>query len=285
MSRIEFFYKPETPVDVSSLTIRIYDRDFSEIINASDNKTIEEVWQRLREEKGDKIFSKPRSLGTLYDARGNILTFRPTEFKVYIATTLSHEQRSLSQQIYDSMRVGAVGVCVRTIDGVTFINRRSPHVTHAKNLIDSSAAGFVPINQSGKLDFSNAVYEKLRRELKITPEEVISLKLTAVHHAYEPDFSGMCDFVVEINLEKGDLERRIDPNSFAEHFFVSQQELPAFIIDHYVVRQDMVPDGCATLLSSLNHQVSLELIEQLRRLGKSIKFGNLEDNLFIERQI
>jgi len=47
----------------------------------------------------------------------------------------------------------------------------------------------------------------------------------------------------------------------------------------------MVPDGCATLLSSLNHQVSLELIEQLRRLGKSIKFGNLEDNLFIERQI
>ena len=285
MSRIEFFYKPETPVDVSSLTIRIYDRDFSEIINASDNKTIEEVWQRLREEKGDKIFSKPRSLGTLYDARGNILTFRPTEFKVYIATTLSHEQRSLSQQIYDSMRVGAVGVCVRTIDGVTFINRRSPHVTHAKNLIDSSAAGFVPINQSGKLDFSNAVYEKLRRELKITPEEVISLKLTAVHHAYEPDFSGMCDFVVETNLEKGDLERRIDPNSFAEHFFISQRELPAFIIDHYIVRQDMVPDGCATLLSSLNHQASLELIEQLRRLGKSIKFGNLEDNLFIERQI
>lgn len=281
--RIEFFYKSKTPVDVSSLIINIYDKDFSEIIKATDNPIIEEVWQRLRQERGDKIFSKPRSLGTLYDARGNVLTFRPTEFKVYITTTLSYEQRSLSQQIYDSMRVGAVGVCVRTVDGFTFVHRRSAHVTHARNLIDSSVAGFVPINQSGKLDFSNAVYEKLKRELKINPEEVKSLRLTAVHHAYEPDFSGMCDFIVETNLEKGNLERRIDLTAFAEHFFVPQQDLLRFIIDHYVAKQDMVPDGCATLLSSLDHQTSLELIEQLKKLGKSIKFGNLENNVFVER--
>ena len=183
------------------------------------------------------------------------------------------------------MRIGAVGAALKLVDGNVFVHKRSPNVTHAKNMIDSSVAGLAHYDQSiEKLNFQKSLLEKLHRELKINDSEVKSVTFTGVHSSYDPDFSGMVDFALESNLEKGHIEERIDRSYFSEHYFVPSHNLSDFIIDHFAIREDMIGDGCATLLASLDHTTFIQTVDKIReyhRAGDIIDFGRLENGFFI----
>ena len=284
MTFIRFYFKPENPVDYGKLEIKVEGNDFSEILTENDRTVIEDNWDRLRKERGDKVFSRPGGLGTLYEVKDGVFTFRPTEFKVYIAVTNSYEGRLLSPSVYDNMRISAVGATLRLLDGSVFVHRRSPNVTHAKNMIDSSVAGLAPVDQLGiTIDFKKALLEKLKRELKITEAEVKRLDFRGVHSSYDPDFSAMFDFSMDVALERGHIEERVDRSYFGEHFFVPSDKLPDFVVEHFANKRDMIGDGCANILASLDDAVFRETVGLIRKGMDNgvIQFGRLENGLFV----
>ena len=284
MTFIRFFYKPEKPVDYIKLEARVGGNDFSEVFTDRDKYVVEKNWEKLRVERGDKVFSKPGGLGSLLDTKDNVFTYKPTEFKAYIATTQTYQDRLLSPQVYDRMRVSAVGAVLKLADGNVFIHKRSSNVTHAGNMIDSSVAGLAHYDHEiGSINFRKSLFEKLRRELKIKDDEIKSIAFTGVHSSYDPDFSGMVDFAVETNLHARDIEERIDKSYFGEHFFVPNDKLANFVFEHYAIEKDMIGDGCATILASLDHNVFLGIVEKIRRQLDNgiIQFGRLENGLFV----
>ncbi len=277
---IQFLYKPRKPVPFSTLSISMGAKVFDDVLTPGDRTAIDTIWKNLQSERGARVYSKPGGLGTLHSCRGNILVYLPTEFKAYLATTVTSDARTLSGELYEQMRISAVGAAVRLVDSSVFVHRRSSYVTHVPNMIDSSVGGFAHVNERGVPDFERALSEKLSRELHISPDEIRRVTLTSVHSSREPDFSGMCDFVVETSVTRADLERRIDRAYFAEHFIVEPNEIPSFILEHYVRKRDMVPEGCATLLSSLEYPLFLETVDLLRHHDARISFGNIINGSF-----
>ncbi len=282
---IQVYFKPVVPIPISEVRIGLYDNDFANLLTAEDDAVIEKVWSEVVREKGGKVFSKPKGLGTLYDTQDGVFTFRPTEFKVYLATTLTCDQRSLNPAVYNQMKVGAVGAVVRLGDGTVFVHQRSANATHGKNVLDSSVAGVGFTDETGKPNFQKSLYEKLAREMKIMPEEVSRVAVTGFHHASAPDFSGMLTCVVETPLESGHIEERIKDSSFEEHHFVPEDNLADFIFRHYGEGNDMIPDGCATLMASLDARIYEQLRYELRRLGRKITFGTLVAGHFNRRKV
>jgi len=288
MPNIRFFYKPEKPLEYNELLVKVSGNDFSDMLTFGDRAVIENNWKKLREEKGDKVFSRPGGLGSLVDTKNNIFTYRPTEFKVYVAVTLTYQDKLLNNLVYDNMRVSAVGAVLKLADEKVFVHRRSINVTHAKSMVDSSVAGLVHFDYSiGNLNFQKSLFEKLHRELKIKDEEVKNVAFTGVHSSYDPDFSGMADFAVETVLESGDIEERIDKNYFGEHYFIPVNKLADFVFNYYAVKRDMIGDGCAAILASLDHNLFFEAVRKINEHldGKVIQFGRLDNGLYIRKDV
>lgn len=279
MYNIQVFHKPSEPVDTSSLEVRLVEGDFSLDISNEDMFAIEEIWRRVKAEKGDKVFSKPGGLGTLVDTKQGVFTFRPTEFKHYLGVSLSFDEKLLDLSIYERMRISAVGAAVRFVDDNVFVHRRSYDATHCGGYLDSSVAGFVPLNNYGKFDFRKTVLDKLQRELGITEGNVRSMGLTAVHSSYAPDFSCMFDFVVDTNLESG----AVSPEKLAiypEFCFVPHSKLADFIIENYTRDRNLTSDGAFVLLASLDNDTFLGSVRELRKRNKPIDFGYLDNGRF-----
>ncbi len=285
MRKLQILYHPEHPAEVSTLEAVIGEKDFSEKFAEHDRIFIDSLWADWKNAKGDLIFSSPGNLGTLFDIRGSLFLYQPTEFKVYLATSSSYPQKSLSPLIYDSLRTSVVGAAVFTADEKIFIQRRPETATHAPGFLDSSVAGFCHPSPDGKLSFLDALLEKLSRELHIREEEIASIALTGAHSSPYPDFSGSFAFKVSTSLESGSLKERINHYYIASHDFISPQELPGFILRHYALSQDMIGEGCAVLLSSLEYPLFQETVRRINKYERKIVFGTLKKGTFIEQPL
>ncbi len=285
MRKLQIFYHPERPVDGSALEAVIGGEDFSENFDEHDRGLIDSLWEDWRDAKGDLIFSSPGNLGTLFDIRGNCFIYQPTEFKVYLAAASSYLRKSLSQFIYDSLRTSVVGATVFTADNKLFIQRRPTTATHAPGFLDSSVAGFCHPIQDGKLPLLDALLEKISRELHIYEKEIEDIALTGAHSSPYPDFSGSFAFKVSTSLESGALKERINHHYIASHYFISPQELPEFILRHYALFKDMIGEGCAVLLSSLEYPAFQNTVERINAYERKIAFGTLKKGTFIEQPL
>lgn len=281
MYRIQFYFKPDTPVSYDTLKTRVSEEDFSRFFSRTDKTEIDSIWNDLKKQKVDKVFSQPRGLGCLCDTQDNIFTFGYTDFKTYIATTRSSGARTLSQGVYDNMRASAVGGLVRLSDGNVFIHRRSKNATHVAGIIDSSIGGLCQI-KNAHLDFKATLTEKLKRELNVNEDEIESLYLTAVHSSSQPDFSGMVDFIITLPYNREQLEKKFDSSQFEETFFIPYKDLPDFIVSNFTSSSpQMVGDGCATLLSGLENEVFKDTVGKIQSRERLIQFGSLNQGEFI----
>lgn len=277
-----------------SLPSRIENRDFSEFLSKEELKKVDEHWsnqmitcdylnaERIRVGKKSQIISsKPQSFVSLIDTH-NGFNWVTTEYKMYHAST------ELEIPILELMRVGSIGGAVKSIDGSVIVHKRSKDAGHVPNLYDSSVGGFCVL-QNGELNPANSLYQKLARELKITPEEVEDYCLTDVHHASAPDHSGMFSFVVNTKLETSALKERgeeaISRGEFGGIEIVSEKDLPDFIIEHYggtnTRNREGTLDGAAVLASSLSSGEFTYTIKQLIKSGVDIQYGKLENNVFV----
>ena len=291
---IRYLFKPHAPVDVSTICTAVDgSRDFESFLTSYERNQIDCEWGKLVRKHEGKVFSKPRALGTLYDTSRNTLTFLPTDFKTYvsIARRSVDDVHARLNDVYNQMRVGAVGAAVRFNDGVYAVHRRPSTATHVPNMIDSSVAGLAFVNdENGQLRFSpleDIVYSKLARELNLTKEQVSKPLLTGVHNSTELDYSGMFSFHMDANVPSSELERLANPAWMSDCYRVAEKDLPDFIIEHYAMTKDMSGDGAAVMLSALAPQRFLDTVKRIHghTSHRPIHFGQLVDGSFKEKKL
>ena len=274
---IEFFYKPENPVSLDSVKTQVEDKDFS--LKIEDKDIIEQIWFRDVLSLNPKAFSG--ALATLYDTQ-NGLTYNRTEFKHYVAISRTSKSKELDSDLYNHMRVAAVGASLELADGSIFVHRRSPKATHCPNLLDSSCAGLCFV-EWGNLNPKKALLEKLKRELGLNSEEVQIKGLVGIHSAGSPDFSSLFDIALKTNLSPQELEKRLKPGAFLEYTFVPKNKLADYIVKHYASENDMIGDGAATLMGALGREQFYYVVGKIKDSGKRVEFGRLENNVFVQK--
>ncbi len=305
---IEFFYRPEKPVSLSSLTTHVLDEDFSARCTEQDKEFIEHFWATEVLPKNKGATSAPRGRanlvstivnsdnysrhlpripmmnnsktgaiteGIIHNHKGNELTFEYVEYKYYLAAsrTGGQEPRPLRAELYDSMRIAAVGAALILPDDLVLVHRRAYTATHVAGVFDCSTAGVLPVDACG-VYLERGLHEKLKKELGLEPDEVAIEGITGVHSAGSPDFSGLITTILRTPLNREEIKRRIKPGTFPEVRYVPRAELSDFVIERYTA-QDMNHDGAMTLLSSLDIGDWYDSIERLQAAGKDIAFGSL----------
>lgn len=279
-SDLEFFYRTITPKPLDEIRINILKEDFSSVFNEKDKKIIENFWKEKILKINPKSFSKPNGLATLFDTSNGNYSFKTTEFKDYVAVSRTSKKRNLTLQAYERMRVAAVGAYLITSDGSIFVHKRSKKATHAPDLYDSSCAGLC-ILERGEISLERLIYEKIQRELGLGKNEFILRGLVGIHSSKGSDYSGMFDISLETNLNSKELTKRIRDKPFENYRFVKREKLANFIIKHCGAMMDMAGDGAGTLCGALNEEEFIYVIEKLKKLGKRINFGRLEEGEFV----
>lgn len=268
--------------------------------NREDRLFVETFWKGTIKKENPCAWSESHDLATLVEISGD--PFRSlvpgiqvctTEFKDYVAIMRSSgmQPRPMSRALYDAMRVVAVGAALRTSDGKVLVHRRSAEATHAPNRIDCSCAGLCHLTPERQIDIVTDLAEKLQRELGMDFSELSAIGLTGIHSSAEPDFSGMFDFCLQTFLESKQVEERIKTlekerveagtsPTFSEYFFVSEADLPRFVLKHYCETGDMVGDGAAALLGLTDNTTFFETVKQIQKCGREWRFGNLTNSDF-----
>lgn len=277
---IELLYKPEEAVPLDGIRIIIGDEDFSARVNNDDIVKIESIW-RAAKSKNDTLFSLGRSLSTLHDTREGRFSYNTTDYKHYLAVTSTHQDKTLSRDLYETMRIAGMDITLQLAEELVFVHRRPYDASHVPGLLDSSAGGICRNDDSGNLNPKDSFKKIIQRELNLSMEEIVNYQLAAIHCAYAPEFSAVFDIVAVTNLERKQLEERIEPGIFAEFEFVPRINLATYVLDHFISRGDMCTDGVMTLLASLDHQEFLEAVRKIRQSNKTIESGHLEDGKFV----
>ncbi len=290
---IEFLFKPEAPIAIPDVKTVLKGTDYGTEYNAEENAIVEAEWAKVLE-ANPKSFSRPNSRATLTDSREEngqfTATFRPTEFKTYVATA-HHVDEPMRRSIYEGMRIAAIGGIILTSDGYTLIHRRPNDLTHAGGKLDSSFAGFVDIKNlnpeadpkaefKGELLIDASVRKKLSAELRLEGADISDIMLTGFHSGRYPDYSGMFDVVARTRLSANQLDQQANKKLIGECFFMHPSEVPAFLLDHYGPGKDMLADGCAVMLTSIPDKLFLPTIRDLNDAGATIQFGHVKNARF-----
>ncbi len=277
---IQILYHPIALVPVASIETKVLDQDFSARCTEQDKKIIDEVWQERVLKKNPKATSKPRGRANLVSTNfyAPDFSFEYAEYKEYqaVTNTALDNPRPLSDALYDTMRIAAVGAALVLPDDTVLVHRRPFTATHVAGVFDSSTAGVLPVDDTG-VHIEQGLYEKLSKELGIQASEVTLEGVTGTHSAGSPDFSGLVTVLLRSHLSREEVEQRIKPGTFPEVRYVPRAELADFVFDRYTAN-DMNHDGAMTLLSSLPYTAWRESIARLETAGKTISEGILLSN-------
>ena len=277
---IEIYYHPEKPVSIDSLKMEVVNKDFSERCNEQDKRYTENFWDTEIIPKNPTSTSTPRGRANLIETSSiySEFKFEYVEYKQYLATSRTAEQepKPLSQSIYDSMRVAAVGAALVLPDDTVLVHRRPYNATHVAGVFDCSTAGVLPVD-ANRVYIERGLHEKIKRELGLNPEDILTKEVTGVHSAGSPDFSGLITTVLHTHLNRQDIEKCMKPSIFPEVLYIPRKELANFVIDKYTAN-DMNHDGAMTLLSSLDIGEWYDSIEILQKKGKNIVEGLLNSD-------
>lgn len=269
MYKIEFLFRPQAPVAPDAIRTKLEDRDLSEMLCADDRLAIERIWEDVR--KKHVVFSNPKSLATLRDTT-DAFSYWTTDFKTYCATTVSATERQMSRELYDMMRIAAVGGIVKCRDGSLVVHRRNPNMAYDAGFYDMSCAGLCVIK--GDLDHGRTLRERLQQELRITPEETVSVKLASVHSSRSPGFSAMFDYAIETRLGQKEIMERYNRERADDIIFVHPEDIPRFVIGQ-LEKKRITSDGVGALLSSLHGDAFNDLTSRLQEMGLEIMSGVL----------
>ena len=217
-------------------------------------------------------------MGTLWETTDGLFEYLPTSFREYYAMERAQrENPSELRNLVRTFRVSSVGAAVETADGKIVVQRRASDLPVAPRLLDSSAAGLCAARYD-RLHFEDVIRDKLREELGIMADDIAQLALTGVHSATDY-LSGMFAYRATTTLPFTEIVHRHDRGRVAVLSSVSTENLGDFILDRYS-SDDLVGDGCATFLAALLASDFLGVVEELRRRGKDIQFGQVKDGQF-----
>ncbi|HLD12130.1 MAG TPA: hypothetical protein VJB87_00885 [Candidatus Nanoarchaeia archaeon] len=293
---IEFYYHPESPTRLDDLVLEVKGDDFSACLTAEDYEVIAAEWPHILA-LNPKAVSFHQGLLCLKDTSrvgsDGVLEFCTTDFATYVAASRTSERgRPLSSVVYDTMRVGAVGGAVYSVNDFVLVHKRPVTATHVADRRDASIAGLVRPDAEGNISMRSAFREKLTRELGLFSDEVddifeekngFSIRCTDVHSSSAPDCSGMVDAVIRVPLTQTELALRISPQYLVDVDWVHRNALPDYVVNHFLSRhgtsEALIPDGVAALMSSLDADGFAYV---RKRLGHDIAFGALVNGVFVK---
>jgi len=278
MFDLRFYFVPEKPVDYGEVNVKL-EGDFYEDISDEDKKKIDKKWKEIKEELGSKVYSSPGSLGVLWGAKNKDFVYKGADFKLNAVVAKTYEKRIVSDFIYRKTLVPVVGCALKLKSGEFIIQKRSKEMWFVPNVLDSSVAGYVNPTSSG-LDFQEALYEKLERELGVNRAEVKDLRLTNVHSS-RGDHSAAFSFVASCDLTREDILKGLNEKYVSDVEFVHEKDVKEFIIERYGKKGDLIGEGAAVLLTTLKNSDFLEAVSVLKKLGKSIEFGSVISGDFV----
>ncbi len=264
-----FLEKPPLKIEYS------WENSLSELFNAKDLNLINHIWEHT----GNSL-SESREYATLWDTKEGVLIYHKTSYKEYFGVTRA---KSLGFKIrpglYSQMRISSVGAALFTKDNKVCLQRRQEGLL-AAGYLDSSAAGLCKV-QDQKLDFEGAIREKLSRELRINNKSIKSIIQSGAHSS--SDYcSGMITYVVHTNLSFNEIKKQTNKEYVSEIIDVNLEDLPEFIINHYIKKEDLIGDGCATLLRSLEEPVFKSTVQEINKTSSRILLGTLTQGKFIK---
>ena len=279
--KIEFFAWPDSGSIKIDAGLERHTQ-LSEFYQTGDEEKIVDNWDsQLKTGK----FSYSAMVGSLWNVRKDngvvIASYLPTKYHVYNAVACPHKSsKSLSNKLRELMRVSSIGGVILTLDDKVLVQRRSTNV-FAGGLLDSGVAGFSKVDEECRLNFDSAVFEKLERELDIFPKDVSLLCQTSLHSSMGHDYSGMIGYLIKVNMEFEKIKDKLNEKYIDNILPTSINQIPEFLFEHYVKREDMIGDGCALLLSILEPNAFMTTVQELKRRGKNIDFGILQEGKFV----
>ena len=288
-SQIEIFYTPKNAP--KNLEIIVDDKFYGDSYSPADRKTTDDFWEKLlAESKKNKTPepTSPRVRATLdsVDKDGRVYC-RTTDFRDYVA--ISRIPEKLSEKARDGMRVAAVAAYLLTNDGYILVHKRSTKATHSPGYLDSSCAGLCTV-EKGKINPVKDIEGKLKAELGIEMKDVQEVKFTGVHSCAAPDFSGMFTYGLVTKLTNKEVEERVNKamkegkgGRLDSYELVKRDDLVKYLVDHYLVKKDMVADGLTTLMGALTNEEYEALLKKVKGSGIETRVGLLKDGVCVER--
>ena len=273
MGDIKFYcFEANNLSDVIASPIRL-EGDYGDFLNNKDQEIFRQIWQERKNGQWDG------RLGNFWDTQG-ALSFIGINFRHYdvISATISLPQRPLSENLYDLSRASSVGVALYTSDKKLVVQRRGDNIL-AAGLLDCSAAGMCNLKE-GDLEFEEFLRVRMETELGLKRSDLIEVSPTNVHDAY--GYGGnMVSYKARTHLSFPELKERIDPLLVNELVPINESELLDFIVESFSTGE-LIGDGWATFLSSLEEPAYKRTVQALRVRGCKISFGELVDGQFVE---
>jgi hypothetical protein len=274
MIEIQLYNRDLKPEELLEQVTYDSSQHFEELLSISDQQEIDKIWEERKRNQWDN------SLGNLWDTSQGQIVYTETNFRYYdtLGFTNNWENKPFNFQLYEYSRASSVGVVLETGDEIVIIQRRKAGLL-AGGKLDPSVAGICVIKE-GKLDLQRTALERILQELSLSPEEIYGLIPTGLHSS--SDYcSSMFTFKVKTDLEFGAIkERTSGSRMITEPIPVSKDKLPQFIVKHFLKEGDLIGDGCAAFLASLEPEATEEVISSINKYQQIIKNGALVSGKF-----
>lgn len=247
-----------------------------------------EPWERTLVENHWNAVKQPGwfdgNPGCLWDASKEGLTCIRMPFSLYNALSYFEEKglgNIFSENTRKIVRALAFGCYIESSDGLAVVQRRAGGLL-AGGKLDASSTGVANIKED-TINLEGMMLGKIEAELGLKREDLGPLIFTGNH---EPgDYhSSMCTFKTIANKEFGKINEGRNEKRVPYLHGVPVKWLPGFLIDHYVgiTEPQIIGDGAATLMRALEPEQFKEVVEELRKRGVNIRFGEVRDREFVE---
>jgi len=221
---------------------------------------------------------------SLWDASPEGLTYIKMPFSVYQALNDlrgKNGSEKLSSNVLEIAHILAIGCSIESLDEMILVQERGQGLL-AGGMLDASSTG-IGVPKDNVIDLEQIMLGKIGIELNLADGSLKPLTFTGNHEASDYTAS-MCTFKVKSTREFGQINEGRNKERASTLYGISKSELPGYLIDHYVggAEPQIIGDGIATLMRTLNPDQFEEVTQELNRRGADIKFGIVKDRKFIE---
>jgi len=249
------------------------------------------VWENILIKKHWNLVKQPLLFNgdscCLWEASKEKLIYIGMPFMVYNTVSYFQEREICDIFTKKTMKIVhalALGCCIESSDGIILVQERGKGLL-AEGKLDASSTGVANI-RGKEINLEKIMLRKIKEELNLRKEDLEPLIFTGNHEPCDYP-SSMCTFKTKTNKEFRKINGERNKNRVPKLYGIPKNELPGFLIDHYVgeAEPQIIGDGIATLMRSLEPEQFKEVIKELRKKGVNIKFGIVKNRKFFEDEL
>ena len=277
---IRFYNKSEKAKDIELSHDPL--TNFLDSANDAEIELIDKNWASREQEiwGGGKKYTNGEML--------NVYSIEEQESKLLVHTNRSryavHDalgrtpHNLFSEEFIEKSRILCTSITITTADGMIISQKRGEGIL-AAGCYDSSAAGICYLRGEDIVKPQQIMQGRLS-EISLSLEDLESYHTSGLHRGMDY-LTPQQTFVGKTILTFAEIKSRIDNNKVAGLVPVPQDNLVDFIVDHGVKKGNLIADGAASMLQSLQYNKFLEAVREIKSAGGIINFGTISKGKFI----